>query len=493
LFVLCNQPILYNEIMNILFAVWELDPFFKIGGLGDVARSLPTALIEKGIDIRLVLPYYKVTKLGSIKQNPIGSCTIEFDGKKEPVEIFSVIHPTSNAIVYYLKNQTYLDIVKSPDTWAFFAKALVAILKENLLDFKPDIIHGNDVHCGFIPLLVKMEQLPIKTIITIHNIVYQGRFTDEIYAKLGIDKSIINKLTTWELQSDRLSLLMEGILHADVVSTVSPTYAKEIMTTEYGAGLADILKGREGRVFGILNGIDINHKHIIHQTAVPFPFSPQERVDDPNIKYYDWKEGKKLCKEFLQKKLGLAVRNDVPLICFIGRFDSYQKGLPLLHALLNKLDLQQYQFAVLGSGEPAWEDRFAWLGTFHPESISCTFKFDDALAHQIYAGSDFIIIPSRYEPCGLIQMIAMLFGTLPIAHDVGGLHDSIKNGENGFLFTKYESGSLENTFKKAVELYHHDKNKLDQMIQNALITDFSWGKNAEQYIDLYRKLNENSL
>jgi len=478
--------------MNILFVVWELDPFFKMGGLGDVARSLPGALKDVGVDVRVMLPYYRVTKTGRRKKTSVGHIDVPYAGKKERVDIFSVLHPITGVIVYFLKNSTYLDIVVSMDTWAFFAKAVVSLLKEQVIGWKPDVLHCNDFHCGFIPLLVKVEKLPIKTILTIHNLAYQGKTADSVLTRIGIDPSVC-KIVWWEIKSHRINTLMEGIIHADVVTTVSPTYAKEIMTEEYGVGLNDILKGKEGRVYGILNGIDINQRHSTHQKAVKYPFSPQEKPIDSKEKYYIWQEGKRLNKHLLQKRLGLSLRNDIPLMCFIGRFDSGQKGLEIFHTMLRRIDQTKYQFVILGSGELAWEQRFQWLMTFYPKQISCNFKFDEMLSHQIYAASDFIIIPSRFEPCGLIQMIAMLFGTLPIAHNVGGLHDSIRDGVNGFLFSKYSSEQLEVTTKKAIDIWKHDRKKYESMVDAALTTDFSWTKNAAIYIQLYQKLIDNVL
>ncbi len=176
------------------------------------------------------------------------------------------------------------------------------------------------------------------------------------------------------------------------------------------------------------------------------------------------------------------------MLCFIGRISEAQKGLDILHRMLRRVDQTKFQFVVLGTGEKEWEERFQWLSTFYPKYISCNFKFDDTLAHQIYAASDFIVIPSRYEPCGLIQMIAMLFGTIPIAHKTGGLKDSIKEGYNGFLFSRYSSEALEEKVIKAVTMWKNDKTAYEAMVTHALSTDFSWKKNANEYLTLYKKL-----
>ena len=282
-------------------------------------------------------------------------------------------------------------------------------------------------------------------------------------------------------------------MHADIITTVSPTYAKEILTEEFGYGLHEILRGREGRIYGILNGIDIDWRHTTRDPAVRYPYGPTEKLINGKIQYYGWKQGKRLDKEFLQKKLGLKVGNNIPMFCFIGRLSEEQKGLDILHRMLRRIDQTKFQFIMLGSGEKNWEERYQWFSTFYPKYISCNFRFDDTLAHQIYAASDFIVIPSKYEPCGLIQMIAMLFGTIPIAHKTGGLKDSIKEGYNGFIFSTYSSESLEEKVLKAINMWKNDRPTYETMVKNALTTDFSWSKHAKDYLSLYKKLLENGL
>ncbi len=477
--------------MNVLFAVWEHDPFFKLGGLGDVARSLPGALKTLDVDIRVMIPYYKVVKMGRNKKTKIGVCEFLYAGKKNKVEIWETIHPYTKVTSYFLKNKKYLDKVTPMETWGFFDKAVVEIVKNNILDWKPDIIHVNDLHCGLIPLLVKNEKLPVKTLLTIHNLAYQGKTSVDIVKQMGINPALCKTLQ-WEIKSKQINFLLEAIVHADIITTVSPTYAKEILTEEFGYGLNDILKGKEGQIYGILNGIDIDWRHTTRDPAVRFPYGPSEKRVDGKIEYYDWKQGKSLDKEFLQKKLGLKVGKDIPMLCFIGRLAEEQKGLDILHRMLRRIDQTKFQFVILGSGEKNWEERYTWLSTFYPKYISCNFRFDDTLAHQIYAASDFIVIPSKYEPCGLIQMIAMLFGTIPIAHKTGGLRDSIKEGYNGFLFSAYSSERLEEKIMRAINMWKKDKPAYVTMVQNALATDFSWNKSAKEYISLYDKLISSS-
>lgn len=479
--------------MKVLFAVWELDPFFKIGGLGDVARALPGALKKLGVDIRVIVPYYKVVKFHRNKKTKVGEFKVEYAGKKEKVEIWEVIHPHMKVPAYFLKNSNYLDQAVSIETWGFFDKAVVEIIKNNILNWQPDIVHVNDSHCGLIPHLIKLEKLPIKTMLTIHNLAYQKKTSLDVIRHAGIDPNS-SKTILWEIKECQVNFLLEAITHADIITTVSPTYAKEILTEEFGCGLNEILKGMEGRIFGILNGIDIDFSHTTHDAAVKFPYGPSEKRLNGKIEYYDWKEGKRLNKEFLQKKIGLKVKDDIPMLCFIGRIDVKQKGLDILHTMLRRIDQEKFEVVILGSGDEDWEERYKWLSTFYPKFISCNFRFDDKLAHQIYAASDFIVIPSKYEPCGLIQMIAMLFGTIPIAHNTGGLKDSIKNGYNGFLFSRYDSEGLEDKIVKAVDIWKNDRTTFEKIVQNAQATDFSWNKSAKEYLVLYEKLiAENGL
>jgi len=473
--------------MNVLFVVWENAPFFKLGGLGDIARSLPGALKTMDVDVRVVIPYYKVVKMGRNKKTKIGNYSFLYGGENARVEVWQALNPYTKVIGYFLKNTKYLDVVSPVETWGFFDKAVVELIKSKVLEWTPDIIHANDCHTGLIPLLVKQEKLPIKTMLTIHNLAYQKKAPISIVQRMGINPRLC-KVVRWEIKSRQINFLQEGIIHADIITTVSPTYAKEILTEEFGYGLHEILRGKEGLIYGILNGIDIDWRYTANSRGVKFPYGPKEKRIGEKIEYYDWRKGKALDKEFLQKKLGLKVGKDIPMLCFIGRLSEAQKGLDILHRMLRRVDQSKFQFVVLGTGEKEWEERFSWLSTFYPKYISCNFKFDDTLAHQIYAASDFIVIPSKYEPCGLIQMIAMLFGTIPIAHKTGGLKDSIREGYNGFLFSSYSSETLEEKVVKAITMWKNDKAAYEVMVENALATDFSWKKNAKEYLSLYEKL-----
>jgi len=460
--------------MNVLFVVWELDAFFKLGGLGDVARSFSGAMKNLGVDIRIILPYYSVIKMENNVKTLKGKFSLLYAGKKEHVEIWETVHPHTHVPVYLVKNTKYLNIVTKIDTWGFFNKAVVTMLKQDTLQWHPDILHLNDHHCGLIPLLLKQAHLPIKTMITIHNLFHQGHASFAVIRDAGLDPTACTPVS-WEIPSKQINFLLEGIIHSDIITTVSPSYAKEIMTEEFGCGLNEYLKGLEGRVVGILNGIDVEKKLS----------EAKSRQAGPRA---SWKEEKVKNKRYLQKQLGLKVSNDIPLFCFIGRLDAKQKGLEILHTMLRRINQEKIELVILGTGDKPWEERLQWLATFYPKHISCNFMFNEAIAHQIYAASDFILIPSRFEPCGLIQMIAMLFGTIPIAYKTGGLKDSIQDGVTGFLFDKYNSLALERAVTRAITLRRDHKNEFEQMTKNAMLKDFSWKKSALKYLSLYKQL-----
>lgn len=471
--------------MRVLFAVWELAPFFQVGGLGDVAKSLPKALFNLGVDVRVVLPYYKALKLQGQRKKLVRQITVVFDKKKVNVNIFKISFVKSKVPVYLFENEQFLS-VPMKETFAFFDLAVIDAIKDNALDWMPEIIHCNDHHVGFIPLLVKHNNLPIKTVFTIHNLMHKGETDIETIEKMNIHPEKC-RLLEWEIKRKRVNFLLEGLVHADYINAVSPTYAKEILTEEYGAGLDEVLRDMKGKLFGILNGIDYESRDPTKDKSLIYHYG-LNNTSSTSEKLYPIIEGKRLNKAFLQEKLGFDVDEKKPLIGFIGRLDGGQKGLEIIHKMLRRIDLSKYQFVFLGAGEKDWEERFNWLQSFYPKSIFCAFEFDRRLATQIYAGSDFLIIPSKFEPCGLIQMIAMRYGTIPVARSTGGLKDSITDGVDGYLFRKYTSYDLEKGLLRAISIWENDRKTHNQMIEKAMAKDFSWEISAQRYIDLYNKL-----
>lgn len=472
--------------MRVLFAVWELAPFFQVGGLGDVARSLPKTLYSQDVDIRIVLPYYKALKLHRLRRKEIKTFSITYDKKKEKIILYQIHFLDSNLPVYIIKNKKYLDM-PNKDIFPFFNLVIIDILEKNYLSWQPEIIHCNDNHGGLVPFIIKHKNLPYKTLLTIHNLTHQGKMSPGSIIKMGIDPRKC-RVIRWEIKKRQINRLLEGIIHADLVNTVSPTYAKEILTEEYGAGLDEIIRNEKQKISGILNGIDYDSRCPLKDKNIIYHYNATEVKEDYSYKIYSPLEGKKMNKKFLQEKLGLTVSEEIPLIGFIGRFDSKQKGIDLIHKMICRINLKKFQFVILGQGEVEWVERFNWLASFYEKNVAYISVFDSRLASQIYAGSDFLLVPSKYEPCGLIQMIAMRYGTISIARATGGLKDSIIDGKDGFLFKKYSSFELEKALKRAINIWKNHKNDYKNMIVNAMIKDFSWDKSAKEYIDLYKKL-----
>lgn len=464
--------------MKILFVTWELPPFFHVGGLGDVSRSLPKALHNLGVDIRIILPYYEAIKVSGYKIEKIKEIKVKFDGKDRNVSIFQTLYTDEKIPVYFIENSELID-VPSKDTFPFFNLAIVQIVKDDVLNWCPDVIHCNDLHAGFIPFLVKHKSVSVKILFTIHNLNHQGKQPISIINKMGMDPEKC-RIISWEISKKQINTLLEAVIHADFVNTVSPTYADEILTEEFGSGLEDILGAEERKITGIINGID-------------YEFNDPKIDKNLSCNYglENYTEGKRLNKELLQKKTGLEVIATKPLIGFVGRFTEKQKGIELIHKMLTRIDINKYQFIFLGKGDENWEQRFLWFMKFFPKNVYCDFEFNGELASEIYAASDFLLIPSRFEPCGLIQMIAMRYGTLPIARATGGLKDTIDDGTDGYLFKNYSSVALEKRLDLAVDIWKNRRPVHDKMIENAMKKDFSWGVSAKKYLDLYETLLKN--
>ncbi|OGF99996.1 hypothetical protein A2Y99_01625 [Candidatus Gottesmanbacteria bacterium RBG_13_37_7] len=478
--------------IKVLFAVWELAPFIKVGGLGDVAKSLPIALDALGMDIRVILPYYKAVNLFGEKRKKLTKFVIWYNNKPVTVTLYRTYFLNAHIPVYLLKNTEFLSI-PNKDTFAVFDLAVVLLAKDGISGWNPDIVHCNDFHCGFIPLLQKNYHLQIKSILTIHNIFHQGKTPLSIAKKMGIKDEQISKIMQWEIESKKINFLLEGILHADLVNTVSPSYAKEICTEEYGAGLNEIIQKRKIKIMGILNGLDYSVKNPETDPYINYHYGFRGKEFYEDSKLYSIYQGKLLNKHLLQKKLNLKTNSKMPFIGYIGRLASNQKGIDLIHKMLLRRGLDFCQFVLLGKGEEDWEERFIWLAKFYPENIYVQNDFDEQLASQIYAASDFILMPSKFEPCGLIQMIAMRYGAIPIARDIGGLKDVISNRKNGFLFSKYSSYELEKTLLEAITIKKNNPKEFNQIIINAMSKDLSWKVSAKKYVRLYKQLLKHSV
>ncbi|MFH0863527.1 MAG: glycogen/starch synthase [Candidatus Gottesmanbacteria bacterium] len=477
--------------MKILYCASEVSPIIKVGGLGDVAGSLPKALADLGVEISVIVPKYEEVKKLDIKIWKLGEINIDFANKKEKVIVWETKLPGSNVSVYLIENDTHLSkdghqafrgTEEEIERFAFFSKSIATILNSPfaIQNFSPDLLHLNDWHTSLIPLLLECQKKNIPSLLTIHNLSYQGLGGVEILKKLGISADTCQVLK-WDAVNKDIDILMEGIIHADYINAVSPTYAKEIMTREFGEGIEDILKGKEGRATGILNGIDMD------------TWNPEK---DKNIKFQysssNFEPGKSINKKELQNELGLEVNENIPVIAYIGRIEPKQKGLDIIYEAIeelfkNEMKAVELQFVLLGTGDKDWEEKFSALSSQLPANIKFINRFDEKLAHQIYAGADIMLVPSKFEPCGLPQMIAMRYGALPLVRKVGGLADTVRDNFNGFVFKDYSGQVLMEKIAEALKLWGN-KEKRAEMIERAMKTDFSWDKSAKEYLELYKKI-----
>jgi len=446
--------------MRIVICASEVVPFAKTGGLADVTGALPPALEKEGQEVIVVMPRYK-----SIDQP---QATI---GK--------------NIKVYFIENDLYFkrdhlygdkagDYKDNLERFSYFSKSVLSLLKE--INFKPDVIHLHDWQTALIPVYLKTKYArdsffkDTKTLLTIHNIGYQGLFEKSEFPKLGLDESVfgIDGLEFF----GRINLLKGGLLFADYINTVSPTYSKEIQTKEFGFGLEGVLAKRRDRLSGILNGIDYSI------------WNPEtDRVI--NTKYsFKTIEDKYKNKEELQKISRLPVKNDIPLFGIVSRL-AEQKGFDLIAQDLKKICELKLQLVILGTGDLKYHVLLEEAVKKHSKTVALYLKFDDELAHKIYAGSDIFLMPSRYEPCGLGQLISLRYGAIPLVFKTGGLADTVNN-KNGFVFDKYNKDDLFKTMQKSINAFA-EKDAWRKLIGNAMSCDFSWKESARHYLQLYEK------
>jgi starch synthase len=476
-----------SAVMNILFVASECTPFVKIGGLADVVGSLPQALKRlKDVDVRVILPKYKAIP-DKFKKKMVTLCefTVELGEKKNIYVGIQTLK--SGPIRYYFVDNLFSfgsrDSVYNhgdeSERFAYFQKAVLEAIPR-MTDFPVDLIHCHDWHTGMIPLLVKTkypELSHIPTVLTIHNLAYQGIFSINDYRYFNI--TFDNR---FEFEG-YLNFLKAGIVTADWVTTVSPTYAKEILTDYFGYGMQRLLRQRLPSLSGIMNGIDVKEFDPRNDLLIAQTYGP-ETV----------KEGKKVNKRMLYSRLSAPFDPDVPLIGVISRLVG-QKGFDLVKAVIEEiLDSERVFLVVLGDGEKEYVDFFRDLASRHPQQVRVFIGFDNKLAHLIYAGSDLFLMPSKFEPCGLGQLIALRYGTLPLVRETGGLVDSVrpyneytKEG-NGFSFTHYNAHDMMHVIRYALKTFHHDPQSWDLLVQHAMEADFSWARSAKTYKKLYRNL-----
>lgn len=471
--------------MRILFASSEARPFAASGGLADVCGSLPAAIIrqDKDIDCRIVMPLYQsVTPDMRNKMTYLKNIIVEVGWRKQYCGVYTI--QENNVTYYFLDNSNYFmrdgmyGFYDDAERFIFFSRAVLEILP--ILNWKPDIIHCNDWQTAMIPVFYQVlykyhqEFENIKIVYTIHNIQYQGVYGKEIITELmGIPTYYTNLL-----EYDSMVNLMKGAIEtADKVTTVSTTYAKEILDPWYAYGMDRELVRRQDGIMGILNGIDTQS------------YNPET---DPEIakNYTSSKlQGKKDCRKALLQEYGLP-DTEMPIIGIVTRFVAH-KGIQLIQQSFQELIQIGFRFVILGSGEKLYEDFFQEMQATYPDQVHVIFGFRPAMSRRIYAGADFFLMPSQNEPCGLAQMIAMRYGTIPIVRETGGLKDTVNdaggdNG-NGFTFKMYEAYDMLDAVKRAYKLFEN-KRSWNILVRYAMQCDFSWDVSARSYITLYQSL-----
>jgi len=472
--------------MNILFAASEITPYAKTGGLGDVLATLPAALRSRGHSVSVVLPLYRDLRkrLKNLKLSEL-TLQIEQGGKNLPARIWQGV-ARSGVTVFAVERDEFYDRsflygTESGDyhdnaaRFAFFSKAVVDLAL--CLEPRPEILHLNDWQTGLVPGLVRAWHAPFKTVLTIHNLAYQGIFPGEDFVQTGLWTDWFQP-GTYEYYG-RLNLLKGGILQADALTTVSPGYAREIRTPEFGCGLETVLESRSDCLTGILNGIDVQSWNPATDKKVEARFSPG------NLK------GKKKCKEALLQEFGLKGKSK-PLLACISRLVE-QKGFGLLLEVLPEFLQKGARFVLLGSGDPAMERAFQDLVRRFPQQAGLEIGFDEKLAHRLEAGADIFLMPSRFEPCGLNQFYSMRYGTVPVVHAVGGLGDSVEQADvgagtgTGFKFSEFTAGALRATLQEALDAFSN-KAAWQAISRNGMCSDFSWSSRVPEYEKIYQDI-----
>ena len=475
--------------MKILFVAAEGAPFSKTGGLGDVIGALPKSLVKAGQEVAVILPYYDMVdaKFGDQIEDVLQfevyvGWRRQFCGIKKTVLNGVTFYFIDNQY-YFFRGHVYGDF-DDGERFAFFQ--LAALESMERIGFIPDVLHAHDYHTAMIPFLLKEKYRwiqayqNIKTVLTIHNLEFQGQFSEGMLwdlFRVGFER-YADGTVRW---NDCLNWMKAGILYADRVSTVSPSYAYEIMTTEFGCGLDQILRMESGKLSGIVNGIDTDL------------YNPET---DPLLDYHFNKSdlsGKAQNKAKLQEKLGLPVRPDVPMIGIVSRL-TRQKGFDVVVEGLHRMLQEDVQIVLLGTGDPGFEQAFSWFGQVFPDKLSANITFDVKLAQEIYAASDIFLMPSRFEPCGLSQMMAMRYGTLPLVNEVGGLRDTvqpfnpIEGTGTGFSFDNLTSYWLNWALQTALDVYYNHPTVWKNLQVQAMECDFSWDTACQSYLDLYHSL-----
>ena len=475
---------------NILFASSECVPFIKTGGLADVVGSLPKDFDKEKYDVRVVIPKYMCMKQEwKEKLEYITNFYMDIAGQSQYVGIFRLVH--DGVTFYFIDNEHYFsgfapydgDPKWNIEKFAFFSKAVLSILP--VIGFRPELIHCHDWQTGLIPVYLDNFRYlgeyyrGIKTVMTIHNLKFQGIYDrKKIQYWSGLPDYVFNKDCMIQNWLDA-NMLKGGIAYSNKVTTVSNTYAWEIQTEEYGEGLAEHLRYHNNKILGIVNGID---------TDIWNPATDKLLAAD-----YDEKsaiKNKKVNKKALQESLGLDVDEHKMVIGLISRLTN-QKGLDLVNDVIPGIMDEHTQVVVLGTGDSQYENTFRYYENKYKGNFCAYIAYNENVAHNIYAGCDALLVPSRFEPCGLTQLIAMRYGAVPIVRETGGLKDTVQpynmfeNTGNGFTFDRYESGLLYDAINRAKTLYFENRKSWDDMVIRDMNKDVSWEKSAKQYKDMY--------
>lgn len=478
-----------SKKMQIVFASAECAPFVKTGGLGDVAGSLPAALVRAGAEVIVMVPKYATIKDEyKAQMEHFADFYVSLGWRNEYCGLEKLEH---DGVTYmFVDNERYFardypyGFFDDGERFAFFSKAITESLQHLPADFECDILHCNDWQTALAPVFLRefYQGLPlydrVKTVFSIHNVAFQGQFSDTVMEDiLGV--AHIPAAAT-QLRCDACSInYMLGALHyADAITTVSPTYASEIQTPEFGEGLDGVLRERSYALQGILNGIDV----AAFDPATDKRIAANYTVDD--------RSGKAVCKAKLQEELGLEVRDDRPLMVMVTRL-TRQKGMDLVMYALDRILSGGVQVAVLGTGDRDYEDGLRYFQDKYPGTMAARIEFDPALSQRMYAAADMFLMPSKFEPCGLSQIIAMRYGTLPIVRETGGLKDTVIpynefTGEGtGFSFTNFNGDEMGDAVFRAARLFWDNREAWNQLVTQAMSQDFSWTRSADKYLDLY--------
>jgi starch synthase len=480
--------------MNILLASSEVFPFSKTGGLADMVGALARALAKEGHEARVVTPLYRgirekfpaMRKVDWYFHLPLGLQHVQAELWELDVatglKIYFIDQPGffDRTGIYQEGHFSYAD---NAERYIFFSKCVVHLAR--YLPWRPDVVHVHDWQVALVPALMLQQKSegwenPPPTCLTIHNLAYQGVFPEEAFALANLPESIFN--TEGAEFFGLLNCLKAGIAFADFITTVSPRYAREITTEEFGCGLDGLLRRRQKDLAGILNGVDYGEWNTTKNPHLPKPYSAGRMA------------GKKINKIELQKLVGLPADESIPLFGTISRL-AEQKGVDIQLGALAEMLNTKMQFVLLGSGSPEYERGYRDLARHFPGKVAVQFGYDESLAHRIEAGCDFFLMPSRFEPCGLNQMYSLRYGTIPIVRATGGLDDSVIDWTQnpkfatGIKFSDYSSRSLAKAIRKALVLFNQPK-LLQVCRRNAMTADFSWERTVHEYLDIYKKLQE---